>query len=107
MLQTWTRRNQKLHDDPKQTTPHRQHLENIIQKLYVKHQKNPEIFKGLYKHELVTLLKKRTKYLQKWIKLAEPIEHILNVKRKRQRGRDIRKYLKMATYPPDERKNWP
>ena len=102
ILQTWTRRNQKLHEDPQNTPPHRQHLENLIKIMYVKHQKNTEIFRGLYKHNLVTLLNKRTKYLQKWLKLAEPIEHLLKVKRKRQGGRDIRKYLKMATHPPDD-----
>ena len=97
----------KLHEDPQNTPPHQQHLENLIKILYVKHQKNPEIFRGLYKHDLVTLLNKRSKYLQKWLKLAEPIEHLLNVKQRRQGGWDIRKYLKMATHPPDENKKRP
>ena len=101
VLQIWTRRNKKLHDTPTETPPHRRHIENLIKLTYTKHKKNPEIFKGLYKHDLGTLLKKKATYLQKWLRLAQPLEHIQKVKTKRQGSQDIRKYLPMSTHPPD------
>ena len=102
VLSIWTIRNKKLHNNHTETPPHRRYIENLIKLTYLKHQKNPEIFKGLYKHELGTLLKKKTSYLQKWLRLAQPMGHIQKVKNKRQGSQDIRRYLPMSTHPPEQ-----
>ena len=102
VLETWTRRNQKLHDDPKQTPPHRKHIITQVSTIYNTHRQNPEIFRGLYKHELQELVQKKTKYLIKWLRIAAPLQDMATVKTKRQGSRDIRAYLPMATHPPDQ-----
>ena len=102
ILETWSRRNTKLHDDPAQTTPHRKHITAQVCLIYNTHKQNPEIFRGLYKHELQELIKKKTKYLIKWLGIATPISDMAKVKSKRQGSRDIRAYLPMATHPPDK-----
>ena len=67
VLETWTRQNQKLHNDPQQTPTHRKHILKQVRSIYNQHSLNPEILWGLYKHELKVLETKKTSYLSKWL----------------------------------------
>ena len=58
-MESWKRRNEKLHE-PKQTThPLQEKLKNNITEQYNKHVDTPEILPCLYKHPLQFLLKKK------------------------------------------------
>ena len=105
-MKLWKKQLQQVHDKNKTVPPHRQALINQIRILYTKIGKVPNILAGLFKHDVNKLLGKPTKYLTRWLRIATkvPLNEQVTKKRRTKFGQDIRKYLPMATKPPDHNK---
>ena len=102
-MRLWSKRLRAVHDKNKIVPPHRQALINRIRKLYHTIGKVPNVLAGLFKHDVNKLLGKPTKYLTRWLRIAikVPLNEKVTTKRQALHGQDIRKYLPMATHPPD------
>ena len=99
-IEAWHRRNERLHQHNKKENPHRQQLENQIREKYQRHEATPEILPCLYKHPLTTLIRKQTRYLQRWLEIMQDMESFQEVQEKRREGQDIRKLLQRTTTNP-------
>ena len=105
-LRLWKKRVQAVHQANKMVPPHRQALINQIRKLYATIRDTPNILSGLFKHDLRQLTEKPTKYLSRWLRIANrvPLNETITSQRRKHHGQDIRKYLPMASHPPDDKK---
>ena len=102
-LSLWKKRVQALHRATQLIPPHQQALIKQIRNLYVNLRDTPNILSGLFKHDLRQLTEKPTKYLSRWLRIAlrVPLNETINLQRRKHNGQDIRKYLPMASHPPD------
>ena len=99
----WKKRVQLIHRANQTVTPHRKSLITKIWYLYSKIGKTPHILSGLFKHDVRKLIGKPTKYLMRWLRIAQrvPLNETVSKQTRKQLGQDIRKYLPMATHPPN------
>ena len=103
-MRLWKKRVQILHRANQMVPPHRQALITQIRNLYTKIRDTPNILLGLFKHDIRQLTKKPTKYLARWLQIAlrVPLNENITSQRRKHYGQDIRKYLPMASHPPDD-----
>ena len=101
MLDRWSQRNKKLHNNLQQPTPYREAIQAKITELYTKYEKTPEVFPRLYKHKLKHLLQKPMRYLLRWYDIIQPMDRYAKVQKQKRPGTDIRKYLPMQDKPPE------
>ena len=102
-MKLWRKRVRKIHGANQKIPPHRQDLLKRVKESYDNLGTLPNVLKGLFKHDLCTLLTKTTKYLTRWLRIAYrvPMNEKVASKRRKNFGQDIRRYLPMAMKPPD------
>ena len=102
-LTMWNIRNTAIHNPKATATPQRKDQEHQVQILYNRYRDQPNILSGLFKYSLTTLLGKPSKYLLRWLRIAQhiPDHEAVEKHRRKKFGQDIRKYLSQAMKPPD------
>ena len=103
-LSLWKQRVKRVHEKDQPTPPHRQAVLQQVTEFYPTILRIPNVLGGLLNLELPKLLEKPTKYLTRWLRIAMriPLNEKVNTLRRKGIGQDIRKYLPMASKPPDQ-----